>query len=244
MQYRVEQKYICDAKQLAVLQSRLRHLLKADKNAGTENEYKVKSVYFDDHFHSGFWENEDGIGMRNKYRIRTYNDSDEVIRLEIKKKTYSYTNKASCSLTKEQAIAAILGHGLPLLEDMPPAYAQMVAKTKCDLLKPVVTVEYLREAYVFPQGNVRITLDKEITASSHTQCFFDKARGRRLLLPTGHFVLEVKYDEFLPTHIYNALNLHYLQQSAFSKYYLSRLALKETFFRTPSPANFQNASFC
>lgn len=232
MQYRVEQKYICNAKDLAVLQSRLRHLLNQDKNADNSHQYKVKSVYFDDYFNSGFLENEDGIAVRNKYRIRTYNDSDEVIRLEIKKKAFSYTNKLSCLLTKPQAQAAIMGRGLPVIDEMPPAYAQMVAKTKRDLLKSVVTVEYIREAYVFRQGNVRITLDKEITASAHTNRFFDIARGKRPLLPTGQFVLEVKYDEFLPTHIYNALNLQKMQQTAFSKYYLSRLALKDTFFNT------------
>ncbi len=229
MQYRVEQKYICNAKDLVVLQSRLKMLLKADQNVDAHNQYKVKSVYFDDYYDSGFYENEDGIGVRNKYRIRTYNDSDSVIRLEIKKKVNTYTNKISCTLSKKQALCAIRGCGLPLGTDMSPAYSQMVAKTKRDLLKPVVTVEYLREAYVLPQGNIRITLDKEITASIHTKCFFEKARGKTPLLPSGHFVLEVKYDEFLPTHIYNALNLHELQQTAFSKYYLSRIALKQSF---------------
>ncbi len=233
MRYRVEQKYICDAKDLAVLQSRLKHLLKADNNVNAQNQYKVKSVYFDDYHHSGFFENEDGIDARNKYRIRTYNDSDAMIRLEIKEKVYAYIHKTACTLTKDQALHAICGRGLPLLPNIHtlPAYAQMYAKTKRDLLKPVVTVEYMREAYVLQQGNVRITLDKDITASPHTHLFFEKARGKTPLLPAGHFVLEVKYDEFLPTHIYNALNLHNMQQTAFSKYYLSRLALKQSFFR-------------
>ena len=38
-------------------------------------------------------------------------------------------------------------------------------------------------------------------------------------------VLEVKYDELLPDSIAQLLELGSLQQSAFSKYYLGRMAI-------------------
>ncbi len=235
MYYRIEQKYICNAKDFVILQSRLQQLLQRDQNTTTQAPYKVKSVYFDDDHNTGFWENEDGIAKRRKYRIRTYDDSDALIRLEIKEKAYQYIHKTTCMLNKEQARCAIQGKGLPFLEHMPPAYAQMYLKNRLDRLKPVVIVEYHRDAYVCEQGNVRITLDQDISASVHTNTFFEKSVAKRLLLPSGQFVLEVKYDEFLPTHIYNALNLHQMQQTACSKYYLSRLALKQTFMHAHKP---------
>ena len=45
------------------------------------------------------------------------------------------------------------------------------------------------------------------------------------ILPAGQHVLEVKFDEFLPDYVAQALELGQLRQTAFSKYYLSRLAL-------------------
>ena len=49
------------------------------------------------------------------------------------------------------------------------------------------------------------------------------------LLPSGMHVLEVKYDELLPDFIAQALELGTLQQCAFSKYYLGRMALSGCF---------------
>ncbi len=232
MKYRVEKKYICNAKELAIIQSRLKILMKSDPNVNIAKEYTVKSVYFDDYQNSGFYDNQSGINARSKYRIRTYNNDLSTIKLEVKSKLNTYTNKISCPLSLIQAKQAILNHNLPNISDMSPAYSKTYLKMKIDLLKPVVTVEYVREPYVYKEGNVRITLDKNITASSCTKDFFTNSNNRIPLLPSGSFVLEVKYDGFLPTHIYNALNLKNMDQTAFSKYYLSRLMLKNTFFKT------------
>ena len=45
------------------------------------------------------------------------------------------------------------------------------------------------------------------------------------VLCAGQHVLEVKFDELLPDQVAQVLELGSLQQTAFSKYYLSRLAL-------------------
>ena len=45
------------------------------------------------------------------------------------------------------------------------------------------------------------------------------------VLPAGMHVLEVKYDEFLPDIIAKQLEVGMLRQTAFSKYYLGRLAV-------------------
>ena len=51
----------------------------------------------------------------------------------------------------------------------------------------------------------------------------------RLILPAGQHILEVKYDEFLPDMIARELEIGRLQQTAFSKYYLGRMALMGQF---------------
>ena len=45
------------------------------------------------------------------------------------------------------------------------------------------------------------------------------------VLPAGMHVLEVKYDELLPDYIAQLLETGKLQRTAFSKYYLGRMAL-------------------
>ena len=68
---------------------------------------------------------------------------------------------------------------------------------KTRLMRPVVIVEYQRTAYTYPAGNVRITLDEHIGASSRISGSWTR-RFHDPLLPADQHVLEVKYDEFLP----------------------------------------------
>ncbi len=231
MDYRVEQKYLCDAKDLVVLRSRLRQLMPPDEHADEKNEYTIHSLYFDDYWNSGYSDNEAGVDVRSKYRLRYYNNDNQNVRLEVKQKRGGYIQKISCPLPAQTVQGLLQGGRLPQIAEMPPAYCDTMVKMRTALLRPCTVVEYLREPYVYAPGNVRITLDKQITASAYVGSFLEQeVPNCHPLLPDGMFVLEVKYDEFLPTHIYNALGLHQLQQTAFSKYFMAREALKSTFF--------------
>ena len=84
--FRSELKYLCSERQLAMLEMRIRHLCTPDPHAGDDGRYRVRSVYFDDYRDSCYYENEDGINHRKKYRIRTYNGNSDVIILECKEK--------------------------------------------------------------------------------------------------------------------------------------------------------------
>ena len=101
---------------------------------------------------------------------------------------------------------------------------------RCARMEPKVIIAYERTAYVHPSGNVRITLDRNIMASRRREEFLeDRVSGMVPVLPTGIHVLEVKYDEFLPDVISQLLETGKLRQTAFSKYYLGRLALEGCF---------------
>ena len=89
-------------------------------------------------------------------------------------------------------------------------------------MKPKVIVEYDRVPYVYRLGNVRITLDKNISSSSRIEDFLEKEIPKRPVMPAGWHVLEVKFDEFLPDYIKSTLQLDSLKQTAFSKFYLCR----------------------
>ena len=107
---------------------------------------------------------------------------------------------------------------------------QLLLQQRCRALAPKIAVVYERTAYVCPLGNVRITFDRNIMATREMDSFLDgHMTGLVPVLPAGMHVLEVKYDELLPDLIAKQLEIGKLQQTAFSKYYLGRLAVNGEF---------------
>ena len=191
--------------------------------------YEIRSVYFDDICDSCMDENEAGIDCRNKYRIRIYDPACEMINLEIKEKRNGLTKKTSCRITDDEYDALIQGgKELDFGERQP--LNQLLLKMRCVKMQPKIVIAYERTAYVHPTGNVRITFDRNIMASKEYNTFFEnRVSGLIPILPIGMHVLEVKYDEMLPDMIAKQLEIGKLRQTAFSKYYLGRMAINGKF---------------
>lgn len=220
--YRHELKYVCTAAQLALIQSRIHHLIPLDSHAGDAGMYNIRSLYFDDYYNRCYYENENGTDPREKFRIRIYNGSKDKITLELKKKERGKTLKLSCPLTEEQCRTLMKGELLPDSRDYDPVLQKLLLLMKTTLMKPKIIVEYDRVPYIYKLGNVRITLDKNISSSNQVESFLDKEIYKRPIMPAGWHVLEVKFDEFLPDYIKSVLQLDSLRQTAFSKFYLCR----------------------
>ena len=220
--YRHELKYQISGAELQMLRNRITHLIPADKHAGADGIYNIRSLYFDDLYNRCYYENENGTDPREKFRIRIYNHSADRITLECKRKERGKTHKTSCPLTVEQTRWLMEGKPLPNIAQQPPLLQKLTMQMLSRRLRPVVIVEYDRVPFVYPNGNVRITLDCNITSSTAIDRFLDDQIPRRPIMPLGQQLLEVKYDEYLPDFIYRNLQLQNLRQTAFSKYYLCR----------------------
>ena len=220
--YRHELKYICTAAELAMIQGRIHHLIPLDSHAGENGMYQIRSLYFDDYYDRCYYENENGTDPREKFRIRIYNGKTDKISLELKKKERGKTLKLSCPLTEEQCRMLMRGEVLPDCDEYPPVLQKLLLQMKTAMLRPKIIVEYDRVPYVYKLGNVRITLDKNISSSLAIDRFLDPTIHKRPIMPAGQHVLEVKFDEFLPDYIYQTLQLRNLRQTAFSKFYLCR----------------------
>ena len=228
MDYRVENKYLVSDADIAVLEARLKTVLEPDAHQ-VGSCYEIRSVYFDDLQDNGMLENDAGLDCRRKYRIRIYDPSAEVIHLEIKEKASGLTKKMSCSLTREECDRILVG-SVSLGFDNRAPLNKLLLQMHCCKMEPKAIIAYERTAYVHPTGNVRITFDKNIMVSGYCDEFFEeRVSGLTPLLPAGMHVLEVKYDELLPDHIAQQLEISKLRQTAFSKYYLGRLALRGEF---------------
>ena len=88
--------------------------------------------------------------------------------------------------------------------------------------KPKVIIDYERIAFVEDITNVRITFDMKISASYELEKFLDGDYQNFYILPSGLNVLEVKFDEILPSHIRNIVESYNYKQRSFSKYYYGR----------------------
>lgn len=220
--YRHEFKYICSEAQLARLKGRLSGIMRFDSHADGDGKYWIRSVYFDDFEDTGFYENENGTDPREKFRIRIYNNSADLIELENKKKICGMTSKEACEVQRDLCEALLQGAFEALDACEIPVWNKFAALWNTRGLRPKVIVDYERTVFVCPLGNVRVTFDRNISSSVDYAHFFDKVIKKRPVMPTGLHVLEVKWDEFLPDYIYKGIELENLQQTAFSKYYLCR----------------------
>ena len=70
---RHELKFFINEMQYQVLSRQLDRVLWRDPNGDVNNEYHIRSLYFDTIFNDAYFDKMDGDQNRDKYRIRIYN---------------------------------------------------------------------------------------------------------------------------------------------------------------------------
>lgn len=215
---RHELKYYINQEMYYELRNRLRRVLRQDENMSNENGYLISSLYFDDMYHGAFSEKISGTRFRKKFRIRSYEMSDSVIRLECKSKYNEYISKIGARPTREEYNKILRGEYNHLLLRNERVCQELACYQKTKLLRPKVVVEYLREAYVHSLGNIRITFDKNISASVGSLDMFSKEYRTSPILPEGIMVLEIKYDDYIPKYILQTIQAGMTNHCAISKY--------------------------
>ena len=221
--FRHELKHYINMSDYMAIKNRLTQIMRLDKNANQNNEYKIRSLYFDNLNDKALMEKINGINRREKFRIRFYNDDYSFIKLEKKSKINGLCGKDSAKITKEQCEKIIEGDIEFLKHSNTPLFVELYAKMKGDLLKPKTIVDYTREAYIYPTGNVRITFDKDIRTGIHSKSIFDATVPTISSIDNTFVVLEVKYDEFLPEIIQHIIQTNDRRATAISKYAASRI---------------------
>ena len=229
---RHEIKYYINTGVYYTLRTRLKTVLQPDPNMVKEDGYLISSVYFDDVYNSAMQEKQSGTCFRKKFRIRSYDRCDKVIKLECKHKFGEYISKTSASLNREEYDSILSGNYDFLLNRKETVCKELAGYHKVSLMKPVVVVEYLREAYIMHQGNVRITFDKDISSSIGELDMFREDCATRRVLQKDLMVLEVKFDEFIPKQVLDILRTEAMtDRCAISKYVMCRSEKGRSLFR-------------
>ena len=221
MDFRHEWKHEISMSDMIAIRQRLRAIAKPDAHA-VNGKYKIRSLYFDDLSDRALREKIDGVNCREKFRLRCYNDDFSFIRLEKKSKRNGMGNKQDVRLSAEQTRAILDGKTEWMVSSGEPLLQELYTKMTLQGLRPKTIVDYIREPFVYEPGNVRVTLDYDIRTGLGCTEFL---KPDCVTIPAGDapVILEVKWDEFLPTVIRDAVQLDGCRSTAFSKYAVCRI---------------------
>ena len=218
---RHELKYYVNSAELAALRMRLFPIMELDSHC-KNGPYAIRSLYFDDAYDSAYYDKIGGVMHRDKYRIRIYNYSDDVIFLERKRKVGDLIQKSSVRITRRLAERLIEGDPRGLQTSQNELMQDMFVQMRTKLLRPKVIVDYMREAWTHPVEDVRITLDMQLKTGLRSVDIFNP----NILTVSSHDrdveILEVKYNRAMPAHIAGLLHGLNTDRSAISKYVICR----------------------
>ena len=224
--YRNEWKYSLSNQELSLLKSRISEVMEIDPHTPSKGRYVIHSLYFDDYKDTSVYTTDSGLSKRLKWRIRYYDEDLNYIVLERKEKISSRCHKKSCKLSMEEYEAIVSGNITDIVYDTKKKLIQELAR---DMMlydyRPKVIVDYERIAYVEEITNVRITLDMKISAAYDFDNFLTNDYISFPVQESLYNVLEVKFDDILPSYIKNIVESYSFNQLAFSKYYYCRYML-------------------
>lgn len=222
MIYRNEIKHIISPGDKASICANLRAVAQIDEHAGPTGKYLIRSLYFDNLYDKALREKIDGINEREKFRIRYYNGNTDFIHLEKKVKRNGLGYKVSAPLSCEEAQRIVNGDVSWMLHSNRALLVELYSRMKSEGLRPKTIVDYTRTPFVYAPGNVRVTIDENIRIGLHCTDFLNP---NCVTIPAGDpiIILEVKWDEFLPSVIRKAVQVKDRRSTAFSKYEICRI---------------------
>ena len=220
-QYRHEWKHEISFSDRLALQARLSVVCRPDPHA-PGGLYQIRSLYFDTPADRALREKLDGVSRREKFRIRYYNLDASLIHLEKKSKQGGLGTKRKAPLTAAQVQAVLDGETEWMRDEDDPLVRELYVKMRTRGLRPCTIVDYTREAFTFAPGNVRVTLDYDLRTCLSCAGFLDPGC---VTLPVwdAPIILEVKWDEFLPGAVRDAVQLPGRRTRSFSKYAACRM---------------------
>lgn len=234
---RRELKYLLSEKAYILLRQRIAVALARDKGCSDNPEgYFIRSLYFDSLGDQALFDKLAGYDPRKKYRIRIYDISDPKGRFEIKAKRGECIHKTSFWIDRDEITAVQVGDYQWMKNKTESHWKMLHNFFTAQVMKPVIIIDYIRDAYTAPFNNLRITFDKnlEITpVDSLKGCsIYDK-----LLKPyqpmEGKVIMEIKFDgTAIPAHIKKLLSIIDAPRLAISKYAIGRICFSNQPWQT------------
>lgn len=229
---RYERKYYIANEALDALRARLNAFVNPDDHSkvtgGGLSQYTVRSIYYDTPTMAYYYEKKEGLEMRNKFRIRVYDEyrPGNVAFLEIKKKIGNRIKKHRSTVFVDDLKSLLLTGNIEDYVIKNPKLPHSLADASKFLyhyfrksLRPANLIVYDREAYHgrFDDG-VRITFDKNVRSTLYPTIDELYSEKRCKLITPGYFILEIKYYDIMPVWCHSIVEEFKAQLEAISKY--------------------------
>ncbi|MEM9378318.1 MAG: polyphosphate polymerase domain-containing protein [Planctomycetota bacterium] len=236
---RYEFKYILPKRLRDELEAEFQYFVELDPFVADQPgaKYFVRSLYFDNQQRTHYWEKQNGVKHRQKFRLRTYTDDPrtEVPQfLEIKGRHNNLVFKHRTQLTSEPVGP---GEGGPLGDrwtreitsriDGGPIREQFEFDLHRRRIRPVTLVDYRRRPYVSKYDpEFRMTFDDTLRGFA-TDSLFPPASARSRSVLAGYTILEVKFRFHLPKWFHRLIQSAELERVSVSKFCACMRALDQ-----------------
>ena len=225
---RHELKYFMSEAAYYDLRTQFKRLLIPDQNMEDEQGYWIRSMYFDDYQNSCANDKEDGVRLRNKYRVRIYNGSDERIKLEKKAKFDNYISKGSATLSREEYGRILEGdYSFLALKKQPGVYGSFLCAQDPAHASYDYCGVFTGSVFFCRKGMCASRLTNICMPVCTALICFDPNLILTSVLPQHLMIMEVKYDDFLPAVVKRVLKGHPKDHCAISKFLLCSKELRK-----------------
>lgn len=218
LKLRHEIKYRISHIDYLIYMSQLSKLLTTDTH-GEDGAYTVSSLYFDDLFHTGYYDKLDGLSRRHKYRIRYYDDDFSKIKIERKSKYDQMTHKYGEWLSEDFKM-----EDLATMETDQEWLILFLTKYQSGSINPSSFVRYERVAFHHPVGNLRVTFDSNVRGINHNPTLDLGEEDLLPLLEENVVVMEVKFEGIFPEFLKGILASGTKMAESTSKYVYSKVS--------------------
>lgn len=245
---RIELKYFIPDRLIPYVLERLAGYTVVDpylvKEGRGRTSYPVTSLYFDSYDLQALDEKADGLLLRRKIRLRTYEmefSPETPAFMEIKRRLDAVVLKdrlaLGAAIDDREPPSRLLPHLLDICEDKKSkTYQEARMMAHWLNLQPTALVRYRRVAYVGRDNpKTRVTIDVDLQAAWKPPyvCGDIPMRSIGSVVAQGtdaisgrYGMLELKCDNMVPAWFHEALQDLELRRTAFSKYYLAVSTLR------------------
>ena len=222
---RFELKYIVTLKQAEAFRQDMRPYMSADLNGTTSGRYRLGNLYYDSPDLRCYQEEENGIRVRRKLRIRYYETDalfteEKPVFVEIKQRINRVTQKKRTILTYFEALRLCNDRVLPdHLDEDKATLEEIYAFGWQYNLRPSMIVRYTRTAFVGKRFDIglRITFDTSLIYQPYLLRLHEQLMELPML-DAGHVIMEIKVNDRIPIWLTQLIGKHNLKMVPSSKY--------------------------
>ena len=211
---RVEWKYILSAEQTEFFRERLKGHMEPDAYGLTT----IQSLYYDTPDRRLVRTSIEKPEFKEKIRLRAYGrvtDASPVF-LELKRKAFGIVYKRRVQATVPEVKRFFAGE--PVLDEDGQIDREMIYfRDYYKKLEPACMILYDRTAYYEPDGDLRLTIDRNPRYRTDALSFDHAPVGIPLLAP-GDTILEIKVQDTIPLWLVRILSEGNIKRGSISKY--------------------------